>query len=108
MPDARHHKICFGGPSMKPVEKSIAALRREAAVVGLCAVAFFLTGTAIGLAAQLQFIRPSLGNALFQVCLVCGLIALGHSQLARRVWDIAETLSARGDAMSSRSAERAI
>ena len=52
MPDARHHKICFGGPSMKPVEKSIAALRREAAVVGLCAVAFFLAGTAIGLAAN--------------------------------------------------------
>jgi hypothetical protein len=69
-------------PSMNPAEKSIASLRREAAVVGLCAVACFLAGTAIGLAAQLKIVNPGLSNALFQVFLVCGLMALGHSQLA--------------------------
>jgi hypothetical protein len=88
---------------MNPVEKSIASLRREAAVVGLCAVGCFLTGTAIGLAAQLQFMSPVVSNALFQACLVCGLIALAHSQLARRVRDVAETLSATGDATRSNS-----
>jgi hypothetical protein len=79
---------------MNPADKSIATLRREAAVVGLCAVACFLAGTVIGLAAQLKLMDPGLSNALFQLFLVCGLIALGHSQLARRVWDIAQTLSA--------------
>jgi hypothetical protein len=79
---------------MNPSEKSIATLRREAAVVGFCAAVCFLAGTAVGLAAQLKLMNPGLSSALFQLFLVCGLVALGHSQLARRVWDIAQTLSA--------------
>ncbi len=79
---------------MNPSEKSMATLRREAAVVGFCAPVCFLAGTAVGLAAQLKLMHANLSNALFQTFLVCGLIALGHSQLASRVWAIAHTLSA--------------
>jgi hypothetical protein len=87
-------KSVFRDPLMNPAEKSIATLHREAALVGFFAVACFLAGTAVGVAAQLKLMNPGLSNALFQLFLVCGLIALGHSQLARRVWDIAQTLSA--------------
>jgi hypothetical protein len=87
-------KSLFREPLMNPAEKSIATLRREVAVVGSCAVACFLAATAVGLAAQLKLMNPGLSNALFQLFLVCGLVALGHSQLASRVWAIAQTLSA--------------
>jgi hypothetical protein len=70
---------------MDQVERSVAPLQREAAVVGWCAAVCFSAGTAILLARHLSIITPSLSNALFQVFLACGLIALSHSQLARRI-----------------------
>jgi len=76
---------------MNQVERSVAPLRREAALVGWCAAACFSAGTAILLAGHLSIMTPSLSNALFQVFLVCGLIALSHSQLARRIGTVVTT-----------------
>jgi hypothetical protein len=76
---------------MNQVERSVAPLRHEAAVVGSCAAVCFSAGTVILLAEHLSIMTPGLSNALFQVFLVCGLIALSHSQLARRIGDFAAT-----------------
>jgi hypothetical protein len=78
---------------MNPVEKSIASLRFEGALVGLCAAGSMFTGVAVGLAAKLNFINPRL-DALFPLFMVFGLIALSDGHLARRIGDVAAKLSA--------------
>jgi hypothetical protein len=82
---------------MNRVQKSIAMLRLEGALVFLAAAALVVTGATISLLAKFNVINPRL-DSLLPFFMLLGLIAISHAHLAIRVSRLAEQLSGGSDA----------
>jgi len=77
---------------MNPVDALVKSLAFEQSMAWLFAGACFLGGGILGLAVQLNFLRPLAGQFL-PVCAVAGLIGTSHGMIAFRLQTLAKTLA---------------
>jgi hypothetical protein len=78
--------------AMNPVDALVKSLAFEQSMAWLFAGACFLGGGILGLAVQLNFLRPLAGQFL-PVCAVAGLIGTSHGMIAFRLQTLAKTLA---------------
>jgi hypothetical protein len=77
---------------MNPVDALVKSLAFEQLIAWLFAGACFLGGGILGLAVQLNFLRPLAGQPL-PLCAVAGLIGASHGLVAFRLQTLAKTLA---------------
>jgi hypothetical protein len=78
--------------AMNPVDALVKSLAFEQSMAWLFAGACFLGGGILGLAVQLNFLRPLAGQFL-PLCAVAGLIGTSHGMIAFRLQTLAKTLA---------------
>jgi hypothetical protein len=88
-----HGPVAFRGTAMNPVDALVKSLVVEQMVAWLFAGACFLGGGILGLAVQLNFLRPLAGQFV-PLCAVAGLIGASHGFVAIRCQTVVKTLVA--------------